>query len=260
MDWYYVADGQRVGPVSETQLAELAGTGAILFDTLVWREGLDTWRPYGEVHVSPRPPAASLQDANVRAASHSPASSRSNRSLVCPKCGANLGNEFLNSHDLAPCSGCRAALQVEAFPALFRPVAAGRAAEFVLEEGQSSCFYHPQNKAVTPCDACGRFLCALCDCEIKGQHLCPGCLESGQKKRSIAALERVRVLYDRQALVLAILPLFISGIAAIYIALRYRKEPGSLVKPMRWAFPTALVLGSLQTAFFLFIIIRAWTR
>ncbi len=64
----------------------------------------------------------------------------------------------------------------------------------------------------------------------------------------------MRVLYSRQALLLAILPLFISGLAAIYIVLRHRHEPGSLVKPMRWAFPVALVLGSLQTLVFLFLI------
>ena len=49
-----------------------------------------------------------------------------------------------------------------------------------------------------------------------------------------------------------------AGIAAIYVALRYRKEPGSLVAPMRWAFPVALILGSLQTVAFLFLIIRAF--
>jgi hypothetical protein len=67
----------------------------------------------------------------------------------------------------------------------------------------------------------------------------------------------MRVLHSRQALVLSILPLFITGLAAIYIAIRYRKEPGSLVAPMRWAFTVALILGSLQTAGFLFLIIRA---
>jgi hypothetical protein len=71
-------------------------------------------------------------------------------------------------------------------------------------------------------------------------------LESGQKKKSIQGLETMRVLHSRTALMLSILPFFITGIGAIWIALRYRKEPGSLVQPMRWAFSVALVLGSLQ--------------
>ena len=177
--------------------------------------------------------------------------------IQCPKCKARLFEPVFNQPDLVPCPACATPLQIEIFPAFFRRVAPGRDAEAVMVEGESSCFYHAQKKAVVPCDACGRFLCALCDCEVKGRHLCPGCLESGQKKRNIQGLEKMRVLHSRQALLLAILPLFITGLAAIYVALRYRKEPGSIVAPMRWAFPTALVLGSLQTLAFVFFIVRA---
>lgn len=177
--------------------------------------------------------------------------------LHCPKCKARLFEAVFNQPRLIPCPACETPLQIEIFPSFFEEIAQGRDAEAVMIEGESSCFYHPQKKAVVPCDLCGRFLCALCDCEVKGRHLCPGCLESGQKKRNIEGLEKMRVLHSRQALVLSILPLFITGLAAIYIAIRYRKEPGSLVAPMRWAFTVALILGSLQTAGFLFLIIRA---
>jgi len=171
--------------------------------------------------------------------------------VQCPKCKTGLLGGIFNQPALTRCPACGAPLQVEIFPAFFRRTAPGREGEAILIEGESSCFYHPQKKAVVPCDACGRFLCALCDCELKGQHFCPGCLESGQKKRKIQGLEDMRVLHGRQALLLAILPLFITGLAAIYVVLRYRKEPGSLVAPMRWAFPTALILASLQTLGFL---------
>jgi hypothetical protein len=167
--------------------------------------------------------------------------------IQCPRCKTGLLGGIFNQPEVTPCPACGAPLQVEVFPAFFRRTTPGSDGEVILVEGESSCFYHPQKKAVVPCDACGRFLCALCDCELKGQHFCPGCLESGQKKRKIQGLENVRVLHSRQALLLAILPLFITGLAAIFVALWYRKEPGSLVRPMRWAFPTALILGSLQT-------------
>ena len=178
--------------------------------------------------------------------------------IQCPKCKARLFEAVFNQPDLIPCPTCEAPLQIEIFPAFFRRVAPGRDAEAVMVEGESSCFYHPQKKAVVPCDACGRFLCALCDCEVKGRHLCPGCLESGQKKRNIQGLENMRVLHSRQALLLAILPFVITGLAAIYVALRYRKEPGSIVAPMRWAMPTALILGSLQILVCVFFIVRAF--
>jgi hypothetical protein len=177
--------------------------------------------------------------------------------IQCPKCSATLAGEVFNQPEATPCPRCAAPLQVEVFPALFRRIAPGRDGELVMVEGESSCFYHPQKKAAVPCDVCGRFLCALCDCEVKGQHLCPSCLESGQRKRSIRGLEDMRVLHSRLALILSILPLFITGLAAIWVALRYRKEPGSLVQPMRWAFPVALILGSLQTLILLFWIVYA---
>ena len=177
--------------------------------------------------------------------------------IKCPKCSATLGPGLLGRPEVTLCPMCAAPLLVEVFPALFRRPAPGREGELVVVEGESSCFYHPQKKAAAPCDVCGRFLCALCDCEVKGRHLCPGCLESGQKQKSIRGLENMRALHSRTALLLSILPLLITGPAAIWVALRYRQEPGSLVQPMRWAFPVALVLGSLQTLLLLCCILYA---
>lgn len=170
--------------------------------------------------------------------------------IQCTQCQTALLDEVLNRPDLAPCPQCGAWLAVEVFPALFRRIAPGRAAETILIEGEAGCFYHPQKKAVAPCEICGRFLCAVCDCEVKGQHLCPACLESGKKKQSIAGLEDVRVLYRRTALVLAFLPLFITGLMAIFLAWRHWKTPDSLVAPRRWAMPVALAVGIVQTLAF----------
>jgi uncharacterized RDD family membrane protein YckC len=48
MDWYYVTDGRRVGPVDEATLEVLVKAGAVGPGTLVWREGLADWRPYAK--------------------------------------------------------------------------------------------------------------------------------------------------------------------------------------------------------------------
>src|SRR5580765_4769226 len=103
--------------------------------------------------------------------------------IECPKCRTPLtAFQSFNQPDFLPCPYCDAPLQVEIFPAFFRPIAAGANAEALMLEGEASCFYHPQKKAVRPCDGCGRFLCALCDCELQGEHFCPACLEGGGKK------------------------------------------------------------------------------
>jgi hypothetical protein len=172
---------------------------------------------------------------------------------ACPKCRVHLGPGMFNVGNFTRCPSCNSPLWVEVFGALFRPVTQGATGEVVMVEGESACFYHERKKAAVVCDSCGRFLCALCDCPLNGRHYCPPCLEAGDAKRSIGQLEKSRMLYGRQALILAILPLFITGVAALFIALRRWKAPGSLVAPQRWIMPAALVLASVQTLAFLLL-------
>jgi hypothetical protein len=171
---------------------------------------------------------------------------------TCSKCRTEIPPADFNRGGFSDCPKCAAPIRVEAFPALFRPAAKANAGELVMVAGESACFYHENKKAATVCEACGRFLCGLCDCFVHGKHLCPACLETGKQKRTIEQLDNVRPLYGYQAMLCALLPLFITGLAAIFISLRHRKSPGSLVGGQhRWQMPLALVLGSLQTLGFL---------
>jgi hypothetical protein len=138
---------------------------------------------------------------------------------------------------------------------LFRRHTPGRDGEAVVVENEASCFYHPQKKAVLPCEGCGRFLCALCDCELHGQHFCPACLETGKKKGKIKRLENERVLYDDLALALAVLPLLIfyftlvTAPIALYIAIRYWNSPRSIVRRQtHWRFVIAIIFATLEIA------------
>src|SRR5687767_8874789 len=112
--------------------------------------------------------------------------------ILCTGCNTSLQSTFLNRHQLSDCPRCGVPLLVEVFPALFRSPSAGQAGEAMLVEEVSSCFYHEQKKAITLCEACGRFLCGLCDLDFGGQHLCPRCLESGRRKGKIKSLENHR--------------------------------------------------------------------
>ncbi len=47
--WYYAVDDQEHGPVTSAQLKSLAEAGKLKPDDLVWREGLDDWKPAREV-------------------------------------------------------------------------------------------------------------------------------------------------------------------------------------------------------------------
>ena len=168
--------------------------------------------------------------------------------VCCTKCQTVLQGDVFNLPGLTPCPNCGALLQIEIFPALFRRIAPGRGAEATVEETESSCFYHPQKKAVLPCDACGRFLCALCDCELDGQHFCPACLEAGRTKGKIKSLENKRSVHDHEALILAVISIIpylglLTGSLAMFISFRYLNRPGSLVRRSKVRYIAAIIIA-----------------
>ena len=132
------------------------------------------------------------------------------------------------------------------FPALHRAPPTGSAAELVMEEGESSCFYHTGKRAVAPCDRCGRFLCALCSIELDGRHFCPTCLETAVDPANIRVVEPARTRYDQIVWSALILPLPLcmvlgplTATGALGLALWKWRAPPSLVSNTR----LQLVLG-----------------
>jgi hypothetical protein len=152
------------------------------------------------------------------------------------------------------CPECRLQVRVDLFNAFYQPVAQGAPGEAVQEQGQAECFYHPGKKAIIPCDACGRLLCALCEVEIGGRHLCVGCLQAGPALQKMDRLKNKHILYDSLALALAtwpvlfIFPTLLTGPAAIFVAVRYWKAPSTLVPRTRIRAITAILLGAGQVA------------
>jgi hypothetical protein len=172
--------------------------------------------------------------------------------VECPSCKAPLADSLLNQPDLVPCAACGTKLHAEVYPAFFRHITPGRGGEALVIETEASCFYHPQKKALLPCEGCGRFLCALCDCELHGQHFCPTCLQAGQKKGKIKRLEAERTLYDSIALSLAILPLLIfyftivTAPMTLVFAIRFWSAPRSIVHRTKIRLVFAIIIASLE--------------
>ena len=159
----------------------------------------------------------------------------SRTALTCPRCRALLPATLINALAPAPCPGCAARLEVAAFPAWLEQRAAQTGETLVLE-ADASCFYHDQKRARAVCEHCGRFLCALCDVEYHGAHLCPTCIASGHEQARQPAFEHQRRLYDSLALGVATLPLLVwfvtilTAPVALYIVVRYWRAPGSAVR------------------------------
>jgi hypothetical protein len=173
---------------------------------------------------------------------------------VCPSCQQSLPGTYCNTPAPVICPACDNAILIEIFPAFFKRTVTGQAAETIVEEGVSSCFYHERKKAVVHCDGCGRFLCSLCDVELNERHYCPACLEAGRKKGRMPHLENKRTRYDGAALSLVLLPLLfwpiviVTAPLAIYFAILSWRRPGSIVRHTRWRAYVALVLAPLEIA------------
>jgi hypothetical protein len=166
------------------------------------------------------------------------------------------------------CPACDSRILVELFPAFFRSSAVGQTGEPILEEGVASCFYHDQKKATVHCDACGRFLCALCDLQLDQRHYCPSCLHTARAKGRMPELDNQRTLYDSAALVTALWPILfwpliiLTAPAAIYLAIRSFSRPSSIIPRTRWRAVLAIVLAALEltgtaTLFYMFFSQRA---
>ena len=79
MEWYYVKDGERVGPVGDDTFSLLVREGEVVPTSLVWREGLADWTPYAQLAA----PSAETEAADaVAVAQATPTTHR-----LCMECG-----------------------------------------------------------------------------------------------------------------------------------------------------------------------------
>lgn len=80
--WFYVKDGQQYGPVTLAQLKQLATSGRLRRDDLLWSEGMGNWSPasqvlevFGAASAGPPPPPLSPQSPAGVMRSATPSSS-----------------------------------------------------------------------------------------------------------------------------------------------------------------------------------------
>jgi hypothetical protein len=163
-----------------------------------------------------------------------------NSQIACPSCGAFFPLSGADLRSLLQCPACWRPTEIAVFPAYDRPAATGAAAEKVVMDGEATCFYHSTHRALVPCDACGRFLCALCDLDLNGRHYCPQCLEVAMTKNTVQELERNRTRWDKIIFSLLLVPLLFcyifvpfTSLAALILVVWKWKSPGSLVSNTR---------------------------
>lgn len=98
MNWFYAQNGRQMGPVDEGELDGLVRRGEILASTLVWRSGLETWRPYAEVRP-PHGPAPLTQ---------APPAPPPEGETLCAECGKRFpAGETVRLAGADVCAGCK---------------------------------------------------------------------------------------------------------------------------------------------------------
>jgi hypothetical protein len=177
--------------------------------------------------------------------------------LTCPHCGAALPPHALAADKEELCPGCRIPLRGQVFRVWSTPRPEPPTTSDRALEGEAVCFFHPSNRAALPCDACGRFICTICDLQIGSRHLCPVCLGSGLGKQKLPEIISKRFLWSFVAFWLGLVPLvgviflwpvlIVTGPMAIILALVGWNRPGSLVRGrQRWAAVVGILFGLAQ--------------
>jgi uncharacterized paraquat-inducible protein A len=178
---------------------------------------------------------------------------------VCAACSWPVPREFWNRDEGVRCRGCGHTVRVSVFPAIDQ-IVAGASPEAIGAETEASCFYHPQSRAAIVCQECGRFLCALCDLEVEGRHICPRCFETGVSTHKIETAEPRRVMYDTVALMLATFPFLLIWPAlvgapwSLFIVATRWTAPSSVVPRTKIRFLVAVLLALAELGFLAFMI------
>jgi len=101
MNWHYIEQGNAIGPVSDEQFEELARTGKINTDTLVWHEGMAAWTPYREAKGGSSPASPGPAAGIISPMGQKP-------EAVCTECGKIFPADEMISHGNARiCASCK---------------------------------------------------------------------------------------------------------------------------------------------------------
>jgi len=96
MAWYYAQGEERVGPLTDEAFQQLVHQGTISSETLVWREGMQDWAPYGTVQIQ-TPAGGAPQPQNIQVAPLT----------ICSSCGRTFPSdeviEYQGSYICAEC-------------------------------------------------------------------------------------------------------------------------------------------------------------
>jgi uncharacterized paraquat-inducible protein A len=127
----------------------------------------------------------------------------------CPRCKARLTSDWIRT-GIIECPDCRRAFEATSFNP---PLPRLRVAEVTMTpEGSNACANHARNAAVTNCQRCGLFICALCDMSVGSGSYCPACFDRLRAEGSLKGTNTRYRDYARMATISMVVGLFFSSL------------------------------------------------
>jgi len=108
---------------------------------------------------------------------------------------------------ISTCQYCRRPFEATVFEARERVHDSVQVASETPDGVATACANHPGNAAVTSCQRCGLFICALCDLNVGDGSHCPTCFDRVRSDGSLRGAAKRRVDYAMLARVCALLGL-----------------------------------------------------
>ncbi len=116
MNWYYSENDAQLGPVTQEQFDALVKSGKIGRETMVWRDGMQDWAPYGDLAYAPGLPAMATSTTAppmaptppIPAAAVIPAGVALGPSSRCAECGNYFPeSEMIAFENARVCAACK---------------------------------------------------------------------------------------------------------------------------------------------------------
>lgn len=171
--------------------------------------------------------------------------------IACPKCRMENEVEAVGVGE-TNCQFCRAPISFRIFPRLTK-APPKKLQPHPAEGGDATCQFYPELKAEVICDECGCFMSEKASVNWDGKTFCLPCLHNLREQKADTNYRASLKIWDNRALgLLAMLPLTLfTGPIALFVLLRFRKEPVGWVPRGRFRWWLALV--------FSIIVLSGWT-
>lgn len=128
------------------------------------------------------------------------------RGPACPRCRKPLDVDTLADGTVL-CPHCGRDFEARVFHPPKRNARVLQLAQ-MGPEAAGACANHPRNAAVTSCERCGIFICALCELNVDGTKYCPACFDRLAQEGAIASAQVRFRDYGGLAMVASVIGLF----------------------------------------------------